>query len=77
VDKLRALKEYIAHSIDEMVMEHKAPVYYGEDGNLTGEGATVAVCSELKGIMEIMKQFVELAFRLDMALQKFGLSFWE
>jgi hypothetical protein len=77
VDKLRALKEYIAHNIDEMVMEHKAPVYYGVDGNLTGEGATVKLCSELKDIMETMKEFVELAFRLDMALQKFGLSFWE
>ena len=45
--------------------------------NLTGEGATIQVCAELKDIVETAQKFVGLAFRLDMALKKLGKSFWK
>ena len=76
---LKELKEFTAEIVDELVMEN-APVevtFDDPERNLTGEGAVIEVCAELKTIVEYAQKFVELAFRLDMALKKFGKSFWK
>ena len=76
---LKELKEFIAGCIDEMVMERKAPevIFDNPERNLTGEGATISVCGDLKDIVETAQKSVKLAFRLDMALKKLGKSFWK
>jgi len=35
------------------------------------------VCDDIKRMVERAQKSVELAFRLDMELQEFGLSFWK
>jgi hypothetical protein len=62
-----------------MVMERKAPevIFDNPEQNLTGEGATISVCGDLKYLVETAQKCVKLAFRLDMALKKFGKSFWK
>ena len=74
---LKQLREQGASCIDEVVMEGVPAEVITREGALAGEGAMVYVCDDIKQMVERAQKSVELALRLDMALQKFGLSFWK
>lgn len=77
---LKRLQSIAAEYIDEMVMGDRTNyvTLTENDGEklLGGEGAIVYLCKQFKENLNSAKMDVELACRIDMALQKFGKSYW-
>jgi hypothetical protein len=72
------LKDFANDEIDNIVMGGVPAKVINEDGSSgTGEGAMVEICNVLKDTLTDCKCEIEVTLRLDMALQKFGLSFWK